>query len=41
VSRCPGYMNKNHKTEVHVTVNAAIIAIAGNPEIHIRAPMCS
>ena len=31
VSVPEGYMNKTRKTEVHVAVNAAIIAIAGNP----------
>jgi len=34
-------MNKTHRTEVHVAVNAAIVAIAGKPEIQIRPPMCS
>jgi phenylpyruvate tautomerase PptA (4-oxalocrotonate tautomerase family) len=31
VSVPEGYMNKTHKTEVHVAVNAAIIDIVGSP----------
>ncbi len=27
-----GYMNQAHKTEVHVAVTAAIVAVAGNPD---------
>jgi len=32
VSIPEGYMNQAHKTEVHVAVTTAIVAVAGNPE---------